>query len=74
LKKEAAGASRGLENMSQTTITQTASSKTDCKDQPLLFQELGPRKVVADFSAVMSPATVALYWTFTLFGLAASRF
>lgn len=28
----------------------TASSATECKNQPLLFQELGPRKVVADFS------------------------
>ena len=28
----------------------TASSSTECKDQPLLFQDLGPRKVVADFS------------------------
>jgi hypothetical protein len=28
----------------------TASSTTDCNDQPLLFQELGSRKVVADFS------------------------
>jgi hypothetical protein len=28
----------------------TASSRTDCKDQPLLFQDLGTRKVVADFS------------------------
>lgn len=28
----------------------TASSPTDCKDQPLLFQELGTRPVVADFS------------------------
>src|SRR5437899_6932979 len=28
----------------------TASSKTDCKDQPLLFQGLYQRKVVADFS------------------------
>ena len=28
----------------------TASSATDCKNQPLLFQDLGPRKVVADFS------------------------
>jgi DDE family transposase len=27
----------------------TASSKTDCKDQPLLFQGLYQRKVVADF-------------------------
>ncbi len=28
----------------------TASSATDCKNQPLLFQDLGSRKVVADFS------------------------
>jgi hypothetical protein len=28
----------------------TASHATDCIDQPLLFQDLGPRKVVADFS------------------------
>lgn len=28
----------------------TASSATDCNDQPLLFQDLGSRKVVADFS------------------------
>jgi hypothetical protein len=28
----------------------TASAATDCKDQPLLFQDLGSRKVVADFS------------------------
>jgi hypothetical protein len=28
----------------------TASSKTDCKDQPLLFQDLGSRQVMADFS------------------------
>src|SRR5258707_10777780 len=28
----------------------TASSATDCKEQPLLFQELGSRQVVADFS------------------------
>jgi hypothetical protein len=28
----------------------TASSPTDCKDQPLLFQALGSRQVVADFS------------------------
>lgn len=28
----------------------TASSPTDCKDQPLLFQDLGSRKVAADFS------------------------
>jgi len=27
----------------------TASSKTDCKEQPLLFQDLGSRQVVADF-------------------------
>ena len=28
----------------------TASSRTDCKEQPLLFQDLGPRHVVADFT------------------------
>jgi hypothetical protein len=28
----------------------TASSATDCKEQPLLFQELGLRHVAADFS------------------------
>ena len=28
----------------------TASSATDCKGQPLLFQDLGSRQVVADFS------------------------
>src|SRR3974377_76075 len=28
----------------------TASSATDCNDQPLLFQDLGRRKVLADFS------------------------
>lgn len=28
----------------------TASSVTDCKNQPLLFQDLGRRKVIADFS------------------------
>jgi hypothetical protein len=28
----------------------TTSSRTDCKDQPLLFQDLGSRKVVGDFS------------------------
>ena len=28
----------------------TASSPTDCREQPLLFQDLGSRKVVADFS------------------------
>lgn len=28
----------------------TASSETECKEQPLLFQDLGRRKVVADFT------------------------
>jgi len=28
----------------------TASSATHCRNQPLLFQDLGPRKVVVDFS------------------------
>src|SRR5271163_2534001 len=31
----------------------TASSTTDCKEQPLWFQDLGSRKVVADFSGGM---------------------
>jgi hypothetical protein len=31
----------------------TASSGTDCKNQPLLFQDLARRKVVADFSGGM---------------------
>lgn len=31
-------------------IHATASSPTDCNDQPLLFQDLGRRQVVADFS------------------------
>ncbi len=31
-------------------LPSTASSATDCKHQPLLFQDLGRRKVVADFS------------------------
>ena len=31
-------------------MTPTASSPTECKYQPLLFQDLGPRKVMADFS------------------------
>ena len=28
----------------------TASLMTDCRNQPLLFQDLGARKVLADFS------------------------
>jgi hypothetical protein len=31
-------------------ISLTASSTTDCKEQPLWFQDLGSRKVAADFS------------------------
>jgi hypothetical protein len=37
-------------NKGQVKTNSTATAKTDCKDQPLLFQALGPRKVVADFS------------------------
>lgn len=37
-------------SLSQMKTPPTASLPTDCKDQPLLFQDLGPRKVVADFS------------------------
>lgn len=36
--------------LSQMKPPPTASSSTDCRNQPLLFQDLGPRKVVADFS------------------------
>jgi hypothetical protein len=50
LNKEAAEASEGLILLSQMKLPLTASSSTDCKDEPLLFQDLGPRKVVADFS------------------------
>jgi hypothetical protein len=35
------------------TIPPAASSSTECKNQPLLFQDLGPRKVMADFSGGM---------------------
>src|SRR5437667_3069217 len=28
----------------------TAASTTDCSDQPMLFQDLGARQIVADFS------------------------
>jgi len=31
-------------------LPHTASSSTECRNQPLLFQDLGARKVVADFS------------------------
>jgi hypothetical protein len=50
LKKEAAGASQGLKSLNQMKLPTTASSSTECRDQPLLFQGLGSRKVVADFS------------------------
>jgi hypothetical protein len=36
--------------MSLMKMPHTASSQTDCKEQPLLFQDLGSRQVVADFS------------------------
>lgn len=50
LNKEAAAASEGLKSLSQMKTPSTASYSTDCKEQPLLFQDLGSRKVVADFS------------------------
>jgi hypothetical protein len=50
LNKEAVSASKGLNLLSQMKVHPTASSATDCKNQPLLFQDLGTRKVVADFS------------------------
>lgn len=39
-----------MKSLSQMKTPLAASSATDCKQQPLLFQELGSRKVVADFS------------------------
>jgi hypothetical protein len=50
LKKEAAKASSGLKSLNRMKTPLTASSATDCKEQPLLFQDLGRRKVVADFT------------------------
>src|SRR6266700_146816 len=50
LNKEAAEASEGLISLSQMKTPPTASSATDCKEQPLLFQDLGSRQVAADFS------------------------
>jgi hypothetical protein len=37
-------------SLSQMKTPLTASSTTDCKQEPLLFQDLGSRKVMADFS------------------------
>jgi hypothetical protein len=39
-----------LNLLSQMKLPLTASSSTECRNQPLLFQDLGSRKVVADFS------------------------
>lgn len=39
-----------MKTLSQMKTLTTASSATDCRDQPILFQDLGARKVVADFS------------------------
>jgi len=39
-----------LISLSQMKTPFAASSSTDCKEQPLLFQDLGSRQVVADFS------------------------
>jgi hypothetical protein len=50
LNKEAAKASEGLISLSQMIMPLAASSATDCKAQSLLFQDLGSRNVVADFS------------------------
>jgi Spy/CpxP family protein refolding chaperone len=50
LNKEAAKASEGLISLSQMKTPLAASSATDCKAQSLLFQDLGSRDVVADFS------------------------
>lgn len=37
-------------NKGQTKTRPRTAARTDCTDQPLLFQDLGRRKVVADFS------------------------
>ena len=39
-----------MKSLSQMKTLLTASSVTDCNEPPLLFQDLGRRKVVADFS------------------------
>ena len=50
LNKAAAIGSEGLILLSPMKTPLTAASPTDCNDQPLLFQDLGVRQVVADFS------------------------
>jgi len=50
LNKEAVTASEGLKSLSQMQTPITASSATECNEQPLLFQDLGSRQVAADFS------------------------
>jgi hypothetical protein len=37
-------------NKGQMQMPARTAALTDCREQPLLFQDLGPRKVVADFS------------------------
>lgn len=39
-----------MKTLSLMTMPLTASSTTECREQPLLFQDLGSRQVVADFS------------------------
>ena len=39
-----------MELLNQMNTNLTASSATDCTHQPMLFQDLGSRQVVADFS------------------------
>src|SRR5664279_6423268 len=50
MNKEAASASEGLKSLSQMKTRLTASATTDCNAQAMLFQDLGLRQVVADFS------------------------
>src|SRR5512138_1332076 len=42
--------SQSLNSRKQMKPATTASLTTECRNQPLLFQELGSRKVVSDFS------------------------
>jgi hypothetical protein len=50
LNKEATEASEGLKSLNPMKTPLAASFSTDSKEPPLLFQDLGSRKVVADFS------------------------
>ena len=50
LNKEVANESKDLKSFNPMKTPCTAISATDCNAQPLLFQDLGSRPVVADFT------------------------